>query len=67
MKTEYIIAGAVLLFLVSRRKVATPMEVAQNTEHNVPNWGANWITNQWAVINQGQLATSGALKPGWHL
>lgn len=67
MKKEYLIGAAVVLFMIARRKAATPTETAQSNEHDVPTWGANWITNQWAMINQGQLASCGQLKPGWHL
>jgi len=69
-----IIVGGIGLYLLLTRKgqAATAnngdaIKPGTETAFERPSWGANWISNQWAMVMQGQLASTGQIQAGWKL
>lgn len=74
MSTETMILAGLVVYLVLKDKgliasdTAKPMQVmGKGTDFERPTWGANWISNQWAMVMQGQLASTGQIKAGGYL
>lgn len=65
-----LIAAGVLLLIRSRAPAAAPVTggtIAAGDDFERPQWGANWISNQWAMVMQGTAASSGQIRPGGYL
>lgn len=63
--TKMILLAAVVV-VAMKRSSSTGGSLATAGDFERPQWGANWISNQWATIMQGTMAHTGQLQPGWH-
>lgn len=65
---KYAIAGALILYALRARQNAQVIQNASGAgDFERPQWGSNWISNQWAMIQQGTLASTGQIKAGGYL
>lgn len=62
-----LIAAAVLYVIRARQTEKAAQDVSGAGDFERPQWGSNWISNQWAMIQQGTLASTGQIKPGGYL
>ena len=49
------------------KTTATTTTDSSATDFERPQWGANWISNQWAMLMEGELASSGQIKSRGYL